>query len=174
MLESKSLLHWKLAGYVPYAESDPVFLHEGNIALTSDDGDLRIVMRTADMIRERPLEPPVSYSSISKDGGRTWSTAKPEPRLPNFRVKSFFGRDSNGRHICVYSDSVDRRGLYYKVRAARGEWSAQKEFYVAANRNSYPTLIEDSPGEWLAVWDSSSRRDQKRTAIRFGRIQVGK
>ncbi len=174
VLESKSLLHWKLAGYVPYAESDPVFLHEGNIALTSDDGDLRIVMRTADMIRERPLEPPVSYSSISKDGGRTWSTAKPEPRLPNFRVKSFFGRDSNGRHICVYSDSVDRRGLYYKVRAARGEWSAQKEFYVAANRNSYPTLIEDSPGEWLAVWDSSSRRDQKRTAIRFGRIQVGK
>jgi hypothetical protein len=174
VLESKSLLHWKLAGYVPYAENDPVFLHEGGIAPAGADGELKMVMRTADMIRERPLDPPVAYSSVSKDGGRTWSTAQPEPDLPNFRSKSFFGRDSAGRHICVYSNSVERRGLYYKVRSKGGAWSAQKEFYVAGNRNSYPTLIEDKPGEWLAVWDSSNSRNEKRTAIRFGRLQVGK
>ena len=174
VLESKSLLHWKLAGYVPYAENDPVFLHEGNIAATGTDGDLMMVMRTADMIRERPLDPPLAYSSVSKDAGRTWSTAQPEPDLPNFRAKSFFGRDSAGRQIYVYGNSVERRGLYYKIRFMDAEWSAQKEFYVAGNRNSYPTLIEDKPGEWLAVWDSSNNRDDKRTAIRFGRIQVGK
>ena len=174
VLESKSLLHWKLAGYVPYAAADPVFLHEGGIAPTDIDGELKMVMRTADMARERPLNPPVAYSSVSKDGGRTWSTARPEPDLPNFRSKSFFGKDSSGRTICVYSNSVERRGLYYKVSSKGGEWSGQKDFYVAENRNSYPTLIEDKPGQWLAVWDSSNKKDDKRTAIRFGRLQVRK
>lgn len=174
VLESKSLLHWRRAGYVPYAENDPVFLHEGGIAPVGADGELKMVMRTADMIRERPLDPPVAYSSVSIDGGRTWSTAQPEPDLPNFRAKSFFGRDSAGRHICVYGNSVERRGLYYKVRAKGGEWSDQKEFYVGGNRNSYPTLIEDKPGEWLAVWDSSNNEDDRRTAIRFGRLPIGK
>jgi len=172
VLESTSLLHWKLAGYVPSAENDPVFLHEGGIAPTGDKGELKILMRTADMARERPLNPAVAYSSVSTDGGRSWSTAQPEPDLPNYRAKSFYGLDTKGRHICVYSDSVDRRGLYYKVRPHNGTWSEQREFYVAGNRNSYPTLIEDSPGEWLAVWDSSNSQTEKRTAIRFGRLKV--
>jgi hypothetical protein len=45
-------------------------------------------------------------------------------------------------------------------------------FYQADNRNSYPTLIEDKPGQWLAVWDSSNEPDRPRTAIRFGRLIV--
>ncbi len=174
VLESTSLLHWKLAGYVPYADDDPVFLHEGGIAAADAEGELMMVMRTADMQRERPLKTPVAYSSVSTDGGRTWSTAKPQPDLPNYRSKSFFGKDAHGRQICVYGDSVDRRGLYYKVRPAGGDWSAQRDFYVADNRNSYPTLIEEKPGEWLAVWDSSNSKDDKRTAIRFGRLKVDK
>ncbi|MDG2380039.1 MAG: sialidase family protein [Pirellulaceae bacterium] len=173
VLQSTSLLHWKLAGYVAYAENNPVFLHEGGIAPSGEENGLKMVMRTADMIRERPIDPPVAYSSVSNDGGQTWSMAKPEPELPNFRVKSFFGRDSVGRHICVYSDRVERRGLYYKIRPKGGAWSAQKDFYVAGNRNSYPTLIEDKPGAWLAVWDSSNDKDKKRTTIRFGRLEVG-
>jgi hypothetical protein len=174
VLESQSLLHWKLAGYVPCAENDPVFLHEGGIAPVGAEGELQMVMRTADTIRERPLDPPVAYSSVSNDGGRTWSTARPEPDLPNFRAKSFFGKDSAGRHIYVYNDGVERRGLYYKIRSPGEEWSDQKELYVAGNRNSYPTLIEDKPGEWLAVWDSSNNMSDKRTAIRFGRLQLAK
>lgn len=172
VLESTSLLHWKLAGYVPYADNDPVFLHEGGIASTDIEGELKIVMRTADMARERPLDPPVAYSSISKDGGRTWSTAQPESRLPNYRSKSFFGKDSDGRHVYVYSNEVERRGLYYKLRTPGGQWSSQHEFYVAGNRNSYPTLVEDNPGEWLAVWDSSNDENKNRTAIRFGRLRI--
>lgn len=97
--------------------------------------------------------------------------AKPEPELPNYRCKSFFGRDSNGQHICVYSNDVQRRGLYYKVRPKGGDWSDQKNFFVGENRNSYPTLIEDQPGEWIAVWDSSNSADNNRTAIRFGRLR---
>lgn len=171
VLESTSLLHWKLAGYVEYPENDPVFLHEGNIAVTENAGELKIVMRTADMQTERALDPPLAYSSISKDGGKTWSVAKPEPDLPNYRSKSFFGKSANGQHIYVYSNQVERRGLYYKTKSQGGKWSEEKTFYDADNKNSYPTLIEDKPGEWLCVWDSSNEPDRPRTAIRFGRFE---
>lgn len=175
VLESKSLLHWKLAGYVPYPDDDPVFLHEGKIAPVGH-GALEMVMRTATMDRERPLDPPLAYSTRSEDGGRTWSTARPEPELPNYRAKSFFGRDSSGRHIYVYGDSAQRRGLYYKTRTPGGDWSPQRTFYDGGNLNSYPTLLEepsaDGLGEWLAVWDSSDSPDRRRTVIRFGRLSV--
>lgn len=171
VLESTSLVRWSMADYVDYPEETPIFLHEGKIA-PSDEGDgIKIVMRTADMVRERPVDPPLAWSSISQDGGKSWSIAKPEPELPNYRAKSFFGKDSRGRHIYVYSDSFERHGLWYKTKTA-GEWSPAKLFYHENNRNSYPTLIEQSPGEWLSVWDSSDDPDKKRTAIRFGRLKV--
>ena len=62
VLKSKSLLHWKLAEYVPYPAHDPVFLHEGKIAPGDGEDELKIVMRTANMQRERPLNPPLAYS----------------------------------------------------------------------------------------------------------------
>jgi hypothetical protein len=172
VLESTSLVHWKLAGYVEYPDNNPVFLHEGGIAPTENVGELKIVMRTADMARERPLDPPLAYSSLSKDGGKTWSTAQPEPELPNYRSKSFYGKSSRGGHVYIYSNQVERKGLYYKLRKPGGDWSAHNLFYQADNRNSYPTLIEDKPGQWLAVWDSSNEADRPRTAIRFGRLSV--
>ncbi len=170
VLESTSLLHWKLAGYVEYPENDPVFLHEGGIAPTDNPGELKIVMRTADMVRERALDPPLAYSSLSQDGGKTWSVAKPEPDLPNYRSKSFYGQSAKGGHLYVYSNQIERLGLYYKTKSPGGEWSEEKTFYEADNKNSYPTLIEHKPGEWLSVWDSSNEPDRPRTAIRFGRL----
>ena len=129
-------------------------------------------MRTADMERERPIDPPVAWSSLSRDGGQTWSIAKPEPDLPNHRAKAFFGIDSKGRHIYVYNDNYAREGLWYKTKPGGGNWSQAKRFYHENNRNSYPTLVEDKPGEWIAVWDSSNDPDKKRTSIRFGRLNV--
>ena len=171
VLESSSLLYWKMADYVDYPEDNPVFLHEGKISPSDDSDGLKIVMRTADMQRERPLNHPVAWSSFSNDGGKTWSVAKPEPKLPNYRAKSFFGRDSNGRHIYVYSDSADRKGLFYKTKTRSGTWSGEKHFYYQNNRNSYPTLVEETQGQWIAVWDSSNDPDKKRTSIRFGRLK---
>ncbi len=172
VLESSSLLHWKLGGYIDYPEDNPIFLHEGKIAVSDEGEGLKIVMRTADMARERPLNPPVAWSSISRDGGKTWAEARPEPQLPNHRAKSFFGRDANGRHIYVYNNDPDRKALYYKTKPKGGDWSEQRVFYDKNNRNSYPTLVEDKPGRWLAVWDSSNDPKKKRTAIRFGRLEV--
>lgn len=172
VLESTSLLHWKLADYVDYPDSHPIFLHEGKIAPSDEGAGLKIVCRTADMKRERPLDPPLAWSSISKDGGKTWAQARPEPDLPNHRSKAFFGRDSTERHIYVYSDTYAREGLHYKTKPKNGEWSKARLFYHQNNRNSYPTLVEDKPGEWIAVWDSSNDPKEKRTAIRFGRLKA--
>jgi hypothetical protein len=172
ILESTSLLHWKLADYIDYPATAPIFLHEGKIAPSDEGPGLKIVMRTADMKRERPLDPPMAWSSISTDDGRSWSEARPEPDLPNHRAKSFYGQDANGTHIYVYSDNASRNGLFYKTKPRGGKWSAAKLFYHENNRNSYPTLVPDKPGRWLAVWDSSDDEKRVRTAIRFGRLTV--
>lgn len=171
VLESTSLLRWELADYIPV--EDPVFLHEGKIAETNQPGELKMVMRTARMDNEQPLDPGLAYSSVSQDGGRSWSIAKPEPELPNFRSKCFYGKDAFDSHIYVYSDSVERRALRYKSKYKGGDWSDAKLFYWDNNRNSYPTLLEDSPGSWLAMWDSSNDPEIRRSKIRFGRLNLG-
>lgn len=174
VLESTSLVHWRLASYVPLAKGDDIFLHEGGLAPSPSGfaGELKMVMRTADTVRERPLDPPVAYSTVSQDGGKTWSTARPEPDLPNYRAKSFYGRDASGRYLYIYNDQVARHGLYYKVRRGNEKWSEEKTFYFNQNRNTYPTLIEDAPNKWIAVWDSSDDLQRTRTRICFGRLEL--
>ncbi len=171
VLESRSLLRWKLAGTVPVSGDRPAWIHEGNIAQGDATDELKMVTRTGAHQRGEP-RPGVAYSSVSRDGGRTWSAAKPEPALPNFQSKAFYGKDSRGRHIYVYSDKPEREGLYYKVKSPGGAWSARKLFFGGNTRNSYPTLIEDEPGEWLCVWDSSDDIKVRRSVIRFGRLRV--
>lgn len=174
VLESASLLHWKRAAYIPIKDEDNIFLHEGSIAPLDDEGRLKIVCRSATYDRYAVMDPPVAWSSVSEDGGKTWSTAQPELELPNYRSKAFFGRAADKSHIYVYSNDAARTALYYKTRLSNGQWSEQKTFYDGANKNSYPTLIEEKPGEWLCVWDSSNDSKQARTAIRFGRLTPGK
>ena len=114
----------------------------------------------------------MAYTAVSRDFGKTWSHAKPDSTLPNFQSKGFYGRDSLGRYIYVYSDTPEREGLYFKVLKPGGDWSQAKLFFGGKTRNSYPTLLEDKPGEWLCVWDSSNDPKVKRTSIRFGRLKV--
>ena len=171
VLESRSLLRWKFAGRIPVNEEKPAWIHEGNIAEGDAPGELKMVCRTGGYKRGVP-RPGLAYSSISGDGGRTWSDAVPEPELPNFQSKAFYGKDSNGTHIYVYSDKPEREGLYFKTKPSGGKWSEAKLFFGGQTRNSHPTLIEDEPGVWLCVWDSSNDIRVKRTAIRFGRLNV--
>jgi hypothetical protein len=175
VLESRDLLHWRIAGYVPQPEPK-IFMHEGNIAEWSDPGELKMITRTATYEDYKQLNPPVAYSSVSTDGGRTWSTGKPEPLLYNSVSKAFFGKDSLGNHIYVYSSGPawERKELWYKIKQPGKEWSEPKLFYFDNNRNSYPTLTEDIAGDWLCTWDSSNDPKTARTAIRFGRISVKK
>jgi hypothetical protein len=175
VLESTNLLEWRLAGYIPQPQGHKVFMHEGNMDWGEDGTELQIVMRTAQYGGGgKPLDPPTAYSSASRDGGRTWSSAVAEPELYNAVSKAYYGRASDGAHVYVYSVGPvrERKGMAYKVKPPGGTWSEERVFYDADVRNSYPTLLECAPGEFYAVWDSSNSPDRKRTAIRFGRLGV--
>jgi BNR repeat-like domain len=177
MLSSTSLLEWRLAGHIPQPESGPVFLHEGNLAVGDSDNELKLVMRTSNWEEKAALDPPRAFSSISKDGGRTWTPAKQEPDLWNSRSKGFFGRASNGTHLYVYNDGPampapsGRTSLRYKLQPSGEGWSEEKTFFDSGTHNSYPTLIEVKPGDFRAVWDSGTK-DKTRTHIRFGKFRI--
>jgi hypothetical protein len=178
ILSSTSLLEWRLEAFVPQPKSGKVFLHEGNIAPGDAPGEIKMVMRTAGY-EDAALttNPPRAYSSVSKDGGHTWSTAKPEPDLYNAKSKGFFGRAKNGTQIYVYNDGLaqpapgSRMALRYKTKPAGGVWSEEKTFFDAGIKNSYPTLIEVAPGDFRAVWDSGTS-DTPRTHIHFGKFRI--
>jgi hypothetical protein len=184
ILSSTSLLEWKLETFIPQPDSGKVFLHEGNIAPGDAPGELKIVMRTANYEdTSLTTDPPRAYSSVSRDGGRTWTPAQAEPELHNAKAKSFFGRAADGTHIYVYNDGPAQReiapgfphggrtSLRYKIKPAGGKWSEEKTFYDAGIKNSYPTLIEVAPGDFRAVWDSGTS-DTPRTHIHFGKLRI--
>ena len=184
ILSSTSLLEWKLEAFIPQPKDGKVFLHEGNIAPGDAPGELKIVMRTANY-KDTSLttEPPRAYSSVSRDGGSTWSAAEPEPELHNAKAKGFFGRAADGTHIYVYNDGPAQReitpefphggrmSLCYKTKPAGGVWSDEMTFYDAGIKNSYPTLIEVRPGDFRAVWDSGTD-ERPRTHIHFGKLRI--
>jgi hypothetical protein len=174
VLESTSLLEWKLAGYVPQPASGKVFMHEGNIAVGESAGELKMVMRTATADGNKALEPPAAFSTMSRDGGRTWSPGEPELALHNTTSKAYYGRAANGTQVYVFSVGArgERKGLGYKIKRPGHDWSEERIFYDADVHNSYPTLLEDEPGVFLCTWDSSNSADTGRTAIRFGRLSV--
>jgi len=178
ILSSTSLLEWKLEAYIPQPTAARVFLHEGNIAPGEAPGELKIVMRTANYDNSSlTTDPPRAYSSVSKDGGHTWSVAREEPELYNAKSKAFFGRASDGTYIYVYNDGPpqpqpgSRMALRYKIKLPGGNWSEQRTFYDAGIKNSYPTLVEVAPGDFRAVWDSGTP-DIARTHIHFGKFSL--
>jgi hypothetical protein len=175
LLSSTSLLEWRLAGHIPQPEGGGVFLHEGNIAFGESEQELKLVMRTAkDNEKDnQPLDPPRAYSSLSRDGGKTWSPAQPEPALWNSVSKGFFAKAATGAHVYVYSDGPawSRMSLRYKLQSAGGAWGEEKTFFDAGTHNSYPTLIEVAPGDFRAVWDSGTK-ERHRTHIRFGKLKL--
>ncbi|HZE96836.1 MAG TPA: sialidase family protein [Planctomycetota bacterium] len=176
VLVSTSLLEWSLAGHVPQPADGKVFMHEGNLADGDAGGELKMVMRTATYEKDgAPLDPPRAYSTVSKDGGRTWTPGAPEPDLWNSVSKGYFGRAADGSHLYVYNDGKawSRMSLRYRVQPAGGSWGTERTFYDAGVRNSYPTLIETSPGQFRAVWDSGTK-DRNRTRICFGKFSPAK
>ena len=188
VLSSSNLLEWRLEAFIPQpAEGPRVFLHEGNIAPGDNPGELKIVMRTAGY-EDTGLttNPPRAYSSVSRNGGRTWSPAVPEPDLHNAKAKGFFGQMKDGTHIYVYNDGPQQRdftwegwphggrtSLRFKIKTPGGKWGEERTFFHAGIKNSYPTLIEVAPGEFRAVWDSGTK-DTPRTHIHFGKLNLNK
>ncbi len=178
VLASRDLLTWRLGGYVPCQAEDPAFLHEGGIAAGDEPGEWVMAMRTA--AHNRYPEPHASqkaFVSTSRDGGRTWSVAAPEPALHNTVAKGYFGDDGHGLQIYVYSagPAWQRGPLHYTTRRRGGPWAEPRPFFDqggAEGKNSYPTLIAQGPGKFACIWDSSDAPGQHRQCIRFGTLEV--
>lgn len=178
LLSSTSPLEWHLQAYMPQPTKARVFVHEGNTAPGDKSGEFKIVMRTANYDdASLTADPPRAYSSVSTDGGRTWSVAQEEPALHSAKSKAFFGQSSDGTHIHVYNDGPAQRepggrmALRYKTRAPGAGWSEEKTFYDAGIKNSYPTLIEVAPANFRAVWDSGTQ-DRPRTHLHWGKLEL--
>jgi hypothetical protein len=168
-------MEWNLSGYVPQPTEGPkVFLHEGGLAAGDQPGELKLMMRTADYEDERKTtEPPRAFSSVSTDGGRSWSPAQQEPDLWNAKSKAYYHRLADGTQLYIYSDGPAgaRMSLRYKTKPLDRPWSAEKTFFDSGLKNSYPTLIEVAPGDFRAVWDSGTAK-RARTHISFGKFRV--
>ena len=179
VLRSTSLLDWSLGGYVPQPEPGKIFLHEGQLAVVNEQQHLKMVMRTSlgqkegDLLDGGALNPPRAWSSTSTDGGKTWSVAQEEPDLYNSVSEGWFGQSATGSQIYVYNDgpAFSRMALRYKLKPANGTWSDAHTFFDAGIHNSYPTLIETTPGEFRAVWDSGDEKRHRRS-IRFGKLPL--
>lgn len=180
VLSSTTLMEWKLESHIPQPVAGPaVFLHEGNISDGDAPGEVTIMMRTADYADESKMtDPPRAFSSVSRDGGRTWSPAQQEPELWNAKSKAYFARTAAGSHLYIYNDGpaapapAGRMALRYKVKPAGAEtWGPERTFYDAGVKNSYPTLIEVAPGDFRAVWDSGTP-DRSRTRIMFAKFRL--
>jgi len=174
VLRSTSLLDWSLGGYVPQPEQGKIFLHEGQLAVVNEQQHLKMVMRTSEGGKEGgALNPPRAWSSNSTDGGKTWSVAQEEPDLYNSVSEGWFGQSPTGPQLYVYNDGPawSRMTLRYKQKPANGTWSDERTFFDAGIHNSYPTLIETTPGEFRAVWDSGDEKRHRRS-IRFGKFTL--
>jgi hypothetical protein len=150
-----------------------------DLRVINEQQHLKMVMRTSTGIPEGSkldgvaLDPPRAWSTLSTDGGRTWSVAQEEPELWNTVSEAWFGQSVNGTQVYVYNDGPAwiRMALRYKIKPPGAEWSQEKTFFDAGIKNSYPTLIEIAPGDFRAVWDSGDAKRTRR-AIHFGKLRL--
>ena len=170
-LESGDLIHWKIGAYVPFDESDPVYLAEGSLVQRKENL-LTLMFRTAKYARPTvPTECNCAYRSESTDGGKTWSAAQPEKGCHNTWSKSWYYIEEDGTEVYIYSPGgmMERPGLdWVRKQPGATSWNEPRVFYDGGNRNSYPTFVTRDGGGWNAVWDSSKDMNIIRTRICFG------
>jgi|GEM_PF-3512811 len=149
-LKSTNLIDWSLAGFVP--NPDGVSLQEGFLVVSQDNpGHLVCKMRV------KKTEGGYAYTSISTDGGTTWSDARPDLELPNWGVKGCLYKDANDQYVYIYNTEDGRNTLYYKTRAPGEPWKAGRPFtpVTLTGKDCYAMMTEYAPGKFYVVWENS-------------------
>lgn len=173
VLQSKNLIEWEVAGYIPQPRD--VWVHEGHVALGNKPGELMMVMRTATQ-ENQSLNPPRAWSALSVDWGRTWSQPIEEKELYNAVSEAAYGKTMEGQYYYIYNDGPakgreSRKTLRYKLKDKGGIWSGERTFYDSGTKNSYPSVIEVKQGDLRIVWDSGTVTET-RTRIMFGKLKI--
>ncbi|MEU8203048.1 sialidase family protein [Streptosporangium sp. NPDC049046] len=197
VLRSTDLKTWTSGGL---AENPPgVAIEEPQIAPSQDDpGTLVMVTRSLDLrsgasaaARDARYRSGAAHSATatSTDGGLTWSPLKLDANLPNHYVKTFFTRDSAGRHLAVFNTLAGpftgpsaskpdqyREVLYYKVRRPGEPWEPARLFAdgprltrgAARGWDVYPSADEYEPGRFFVVWEHNQ------TNIKVARLDISR
>ncbi len=164
--------------------SDPVFIFDHN----QRHGALQFAYANAilykppgqDVLWAFGMRCPLNYrnsedaqlvGAYSADGGRSWNPVELSMHytMPLIVVAGIHRIVENG--VPRYLFPAHRNTLRYKTKPPGGAWSAEKTFYDAGIKNSYPTLIEVAPGDFRAVWDRGTK-DRTRAHIQFGKFKV--
>lgn len=160
-LKSTNLIDWSLAGSVSNPEN--VGLGEGFLVISQDNPNhlickMRVPMHVGGF----------AYSSVSTDGGATWSDARKDLELPNWGAKCCFYKDANNQYVYIYGTESERNILYYKTRAPGQPWKAGRPFTspTLAGKDCYPMLAEYAPGKFYALWENSYHN------VYFGKLDV--
>ncbi|MBI5381794.1 MAG: exo-alpha-sialidase [Opitutae bacterium] len=163
-LKSTNLINWSLAGIVPNPED--VSLQEGFLVVSQDNPNHLICKMRVKVTDGGGLG--YAYSSISTDGGTTWSNAIKDLELPNWGVKGCLYKDSNNQYVYLYNTEDDRETLYYKTRAPGKPWKAGRPFTsnTLAGKDCYAMLSEYAPGKYYALWENSYHN------VYFGKLDV--
>ncbi|WP_344973089.1 sialidase family protein [Streptosporangium fragile] len=195
VLRSADLVTWTSGGL---AENPPgVAVEEPQIALSRDDpGTLVMVTRTLDLTggtsaaeRDARYRAGAAHcaTATSTDAGLTWSRLTLDEDLPNYYVKTFFTRDSAGRHLAIFNTLAGpftgpsaskpdqyREVLYYKVRRPGEPWEpgrlladgARLTGGAARGWDVYASADEYAPGRFFVVWEHNQ------TNIRVARLDI--
>ncbi|MEU8381685.1 sialidase family protein [Streptosporangium sp. NPDC048865] len=197
VLRSADLVTWTSGGM---AENPPgVAIEEPQIAPAQDDpGTLVMVTRALDLrsgtsaaARDTRYRTGAAHSATatSTDGGLTWSPLRLDANLPNYYVKTFFTRDSAGRHLAIFNTLAGpftgssaskpdqyREVLYYKVRRPGEPWEPARLFAdgprltkgAARGWDVYPSADEYEPGRFFVVWEHNQ------TNIKVARLDISR
>ncbi|KAA9374440.1 exo-alpha-sialidase [Microbispora cellulosiformans] len=179
VLRSADLVTWTPGGLA--ANPPGLSVEEPQVVVAQDDpGTLLMVART---IRGGTAAEKDAYyrshaayaaTATSVDGGLTWSAFAVDPELPNYYVKTFFTRDSDGRYLAIYNTMAGpftgpasgkpdqyREVLHYKVRLPGTPWGPGRLFADGTRLTSgaargwdvYASADEYEPGRFFVAWE---------------------
>ncbi|MGW3283099.1 sialidase family protein [Streptomyces sp. NPDC001002] len=115
-------------------------------------------------------------TSVSDDGGESWSAFTDDPFLPSDNIaRSFFTTDSNGQYLYIYNSgegSSTRDILDYETKRPDSDiWSPYKFFASGPSSDeldpgsgtgkgwdTYPMADEYAPGKFWVVWEFDTTR----------------
>ncbi|MFF1295327.1 MULTISPECIES: sialidase family protein [unclassified Streptomyces] len=116
-----------------------------------------------------------AVTATGANGGKDWTAFTSATGLPsNNAARSYFGKDSNGQLLYIYTTGASdtRLALYYKTkRPGATSWSATKKFAdglaseedttpagTGKGWDTYPMADEYAPGKFFVTWEFDTTR----------------
>ena len=138
---------WNVVGFISARDGDSIVQYHELHAVEASDG--RIV---AQIRNENPNNNNENLQTISKDGGKTWTT--PEP-IGVWGIPSFLNKLADGRLLMTYGYRRAPLGVQARVSDDNGDtWSDAMVIYGDGKSGDlgYPSTVQLDDGSLLSVW----------------------